>query len=310
MIAETTFAGAPALVLSNPTAEIVVPLSFGPRVMHAGRVGEPNLLFAVPDDAPPVSEEVPGYRIRGGHRLWHAPEHPVRTYQPDNDALVWSVEGAEAVVTAPVEAATGIRKSWRVEARATSFVIEHRLANEGLWAVACAPWALTLFPRGGVGVVPLPAAGRHPRDLLPEWSLVPWTYTDFAHPAWRFLPGAVVLDTRAADRPQKLGLTAWGGWCACWQEGGVLVKRVRGSAPAGAVYPDRGCVFETFCNDAILELETLGPLVDLAPGAAVTHTEEWGLLPAGPCPDTAAALASGLQPAVEAWLAGLAAPGS
>ena len=32
------------------------------------------------------------------------------------------------------------------------------------------------------------------------------------------------------------------------------------------------------CNDQFLEIETLGPLVELAPGDAVEHLETWHLL--------------------------------
>ena len=34
---------------------------------------------------------------------------------------------------------------------------------------------------------------------------------------------------------------------------------------------------ESFTDHAILELETLGPEVHLAPGASTTHVEEWFL---------------------------------
>ena len=42
-------------------------------------------------------------------------------------------------------------------------------------------------------------------------------------------------------------------------------------------YPDMGCSFEIFTNAAMLELETLGPMTVLEPGAAVEHVERWSL---------------------------------
>ncbi|MGL4554687.1 MAG: hypothetical protein ACRC33_26270, partial [Gemmataceae bacterium] len=45
----------------------------------------------------------------------------------------------------------------------------------------------------------------------------------------------------------------------------------------GAAYPDRGCNVETFTDADMLEMETLSPLVTLAPGEAVTHAEAWSL---------------------------------
>jgi hypothetical protein len=45
----------------------------------------------------------------------------------------------------------------------------------------------------------------------------------------------------------------------------------------GATYPDFGCNFETFTNEEMLEVEALGPLVQLAPGDSTEHTEHWQL---------------------------------
>ena len=44
-----------------------------------------------------------------------------------------------------------------------------------------------------------------------------------------------------------------------------------------AAYPDFGSSSECYFNDKVLELETLGPICSLAPGASVTHIEEWEL---------------------------------
>jgi hypothetical protein len=49
------------------------------------------------------------------------------------------------------------------------------------------------------------------------------------------------------------------------------------AAKAGAAYPDFGCNFETFTNQDMLEVETLGPLRTLAPGESVEHEERWQL---------------------------------
>jgi hypothetical protein len=43
------------------------------------------------------------------------------------------------------------------------------------------------------------------------------------------------------------------------------------------LYPDFGTSAQLFVNGDFLELETLGPLVDLPPGRSVTHVERWSL---------------------------------
>jgi hypothetical protein len=46
--------------------------------------------------------------------------------------------------------------------------------------------------------------------------------------------------------------------------------------PAGC-YPDFGCSCELFASDAMLEIETLGPLTRLEPSAWIEHVEHWSL---------------------------------
>jgi len=60
-----------------------------------------------------------------------------------------------------------------------------------------------------------------------------------------------------------------------YNNGSLFVKTI--AFEDGATYPDMGCNFETFTNEEMLEVEALGPLVELAPGASTKHTEQWHL---------------------------------
>ena len=146
--------------------------------------------------------------------------------------------------------------------------------------------------------------GSHERgDLLPDFALVPWSYTDLSLPLWDLHRDFIGIDVRRTKVAQKLGLTRYPGWSACWLDGVTFVKYSR--IVPGAAYPDLGCPFETFTNGSVLEFETLGPLVDLAPGKKTTHVEFWTLLEGLPRPDHDRAFTRSLVPAVAAWLAGL-----
>ncbi|HSN97684.1 MAG TPA: hypothetical protein VLS89_05275, partial [Candidatus Nanopelagicales bacterium] len=48
-------------------------------------------------------------------------------------------------------------------------------------------------------------------------------------------------------------------------------------APMPGPHADFGCNTETFTNHEILELETLSPLLRIAPGASAEHVERWHL---------------------------------
>jgi hypothetical protein len=73
----------------------------------------------------------------------------------------------------------------------------------------------------------------------------------------------------------KIGFPNPRGWLAYWLEGTLFYKCA--AYDARAEYFDLGCSSECFCNDQFLELETLAPKVNLAPGASTAHIETWGL---------------------------------
>jgi hypothetical protein len=65
------------------------------------------------------------------------------------------------------------------------------------------------------------------------------------------------------------------GW-AGYLSGGVLFVKRWEPCPNSA-HVDFGCNCESYCNDAFIEVETVGPLVRLEPGASTFHVEEWEL---------------------------------
>jgi len=154
---------------------------------------------------------------------------------------------------------------------------------------------------GGYGILPLPPKGTHPEDLLPAYHLVPWPYTDFSRPVWKFHREFLGIDTTQAGDPQKLGINGYPGWSGYWLDGTLFVKH----APVvkGAAYPDLGCAFETFSCDWMLELETLGPLTTLAPGASTEHVETWGFFGDLPHPAEPGIYGRAIAPVVDAWRA-------
>ncbi len=271
----------------------------GPRVVSlrptAGKAR--NLLLEFPAD----EKRYHGYFLRGGHRLWHSPEHIVRTYQPDDLPLAVKLLAKGVALTQPVEEKTGLQKAMKLELVGERTVkLTHTLTNRGLWATECAAWALTMLRAGGYGVLPLLPKGNHADgDLLPNYTLVPWSYTDLALPVWEFHRDFLGINVPKAKQAQKLGITNYPGWSAYWLEGVTFVKY----APviSGAKYSDLGCAFETFTNGDMIEFETLGPLVNLEPGKSTTHIEHWGVFEGLPKPSTDAAFAK-LAAAVKPWL--------
>ncbi len=295
---KTDYRGGEALAFATKQLELVVTTSVGPRVVSLrskrGRAG--NLFIEFPANAPRAH----GYDVRGGHRLWHSPEDIVRTYQPDDDSLAVKPLRNGVALAQPTEPKTGIQKAMKLEFVGERTVrVTHALTNHGLWPVETAAWALTMFRPGGYGVLPLLPKGDHAAgDLLPTYSIVPWSYTDLSQPVWELHRDFIGIEVAKAKAAHKLGLTNYAGWSAYWLNGTTFVKHA--AVIAGAAYPDFGCAFETFTNGEMIEFETLSPLVKLAPGGSVLHVEHWTVLDGLAKPNTAATFAK-LSTAVGAW---------
>jgi hypothetical protein len=316
--------------MTNGIVDLIATTDVGPRIIRFGFVGERNEFKEFPELLGKTGGRQ--WRVYGGHRLWHAPEHKTRTYFPDNFPIQYEYGGTRSVASnaptrsrrsvtlhgtlrliQPVERTTGIQKEILIrfsDGRAsfpladsvkkfkpsqagrsrcrnleknTTVKITHRLRNLGRRAIELAPWALSVMDAGGTAILPLPPRGSHPKDLLPTGTLTLWAYTDLADPRWTL--GAKYILLRQDSRkklPQKLGAFAPDGWLAYANHGHLFVKKTQ--LIRGAKYPDLGCNVETFTNQDMLELETLGPLVELKAGHSVEHTEEWSLFRDVPTP--------------------------
>jgi hypothetical protein len=304
MIRSLNYHGWKALALGAGGAEIIVPLEIGLRVLSCALRGGPNLFCNVADELGGRGE--PDWKIRGGHRLWHAPENPARTYLPDNVPVTAEKlpRGAGLRLTQAVEEKNGIAKSIVIEPLPPAgFKLTHTLQNVGAWEIELAPWAVTVLNHESYSVIPFNAKVPHGEALLPGYSLVSWTYTDFTDPIWDFHRDYLGIDAVRGNAKQKLGFTSFPGWAANWQPGGTFVKTW--AITPGAAYPDFGATFETFVCDFMTELESLGPLVKLAPGQSATLVEYWGLFANLPKPDTDEVFARKFRPVVEKWLKSL-----
>jgi hypothetical protein len=265
------------LKLSNGTAELILTLDVGPRVIRYGYVGGANVFKEFADQIGKAGESE--WQIRGGHRLWHAPEDLKRTYDLDNSSIEWKKLASGAIrLTQKVEPLTGIQKEMDItlDATGTGVKVVHRLRNTNLWDVALAPWALTVMAPGGAEIIPLPPKTPHPQGLLPNQQMIMWPYTDLGDSRWTWGSQYIVLRQDPNKGPNKIGLAHKLGWAAYLNGGVAFIKALPYSE--GSAYPDNGCNFETFTNQEFLEIESLAPITRTAPGKTVEHTERWWLL--------------------------------
>lgn len=269
--------------LANNDIELIVTGDVGPRIIRFGFIGQENLLKEYPQFMGKTGGDE--WRIYGGHRLWHAPEENPRTYLPDNSPIeVTAYQGGMRIVQ-PVEAVAGIQKEIDIYLSPDKphAQITNRLINANVWPIQLAVWALTVTEAGGKMIIPLPPRGSHEGNLQPTSTLALWAYTDMADPRWTWGTKYIMLRQDVnAHYSQKVGMRVTDGWVGFVRNNTLFIKEF--DYTSGAEYPDLGSNVEAYTDRDMLEVETLGPLVTLAPGASVEHTEQWHLFADVPMP--------------------------
>lgn len=277
MITEIAYGGwQHAVKLANNEIELVATLDVGPRIIRFGFIDGANVMKEFPEQMGGTGESE--WMIRGGHRLWHAPEAKPRTYSLDNAPVSFEKLGDYGMRLAPnPECDNGIRKEIEITLAADTNLVTltHRLTNIGPWAIELAPWALTVTDAGGMVIVPLPERRPHSEVLTPAFPLVLWPYTDMTDSRLHFGSRYFTLAQDTAKSPTKFGMALELGWAATLVHNVLFVKYF--DFDPCAPYPDFGCNFETFTNEEMLEIESLGPITLLEPGDTVEHDETWRL---------------------------------
>jgi hypothetical protein len=132
-----------------------------------------------------------------------------------------------------------------------------------------------MMAQGGVGIHGFPPRGKHPEVLYPTNPLVMWAFSNLADHRWRYTRKYLMLHQDPGNaEPTKLGSFNKNTWAAYSVANGLFIKRYD-AEDSPKKYPDFGCSFETFTNADFLEMETLGPLQHLEPGASLQHVEHW-----------------------------------
>jgi hypothetical protein len=268
--------------LSNGIVQLIVTADVGPRILYYGFCNRENLLHEVAEDAGKNGGSE--FRLYGGHRLWVSPEVE-RTYYPDNTPVAVSQHGNASRFIAQREdlsPGTHLQKEVEIEmaATGTQVRITHRVTNQDTRPTRLSPWSPTMMGAGGRAILPLsPRIAMDKDHYLPVGVFSIWSYTDFTDPRWTFGTSYIQLqqlpNPQGRFKEQMGGIYNAAGWGAYFRQGQLFIKRA--AVIGGAQYPDFGCNFEVFTNPDFIELETLGPLVELQPGDTAEHVEHWWL---------------------------------
>jgi len=262
--------------ISNGEVELIVTSDVGPRIIRYGFVGGQNLFKEYPETLGKSGEAT--WQLRGGHRIWVAPEDAVRTYAPDNGPVQIKIDGQVLTATQPAEPLTGFEKQLQITLapHGSEVTVRHQIRNTSPKPQEAAAWALSIMAQNGIGITGFPPRGKHPDVLPPTNPLIMWAFTDLTDPRLVFTKKYLTLRQDPANtNPQKLGHFNKDTWAAYLLGTDLFLKR--SAAEPGRTYPDMGSSFEIFTRNDMLEMETLGPIERLAQGQSLMHVEHWTL---------------------------------
>lgn len=259
--------------LTNGKIELIATIDVGPRIVYFGFTGGQNFFHLIPEHAGKTGEDV--FRYYGGHRLWIAPENIPLSYYPDNFPVQYVYENDVLTLTQK-ESTTAIVKQLEIKLSKdkNDATVVHRFVNEGSASFNVSTWGLSMLAAGSRAIVPQEPYGEGDDFLLPSRSMALWQYTQMSDPRWIW--GNRYIQAKHDGQytsEQKIGILNKEQWVACYLNGEVFIKKI--SYNDRAVYPDFMSNNEIYINGHFLEIETLGPLVHLAPGEVTEHQEHW-----------------------------------
>lgn len=265
--------------LTNGEIEIVVTTEVGPRIIFYGFIGGENILG---EHFELKSETALGeFKPYGGHRLWIAPENMPNSYAPDNSPVEYKFDKQSNSIrlVQPLETVTKTQKEIIVTLDKTEggVAVHHKITNLSGKEIELAAWALTIMRGGGEVCVPNePFAPYGGETLLPVRNLTVWSYTDLSDSRWSFDREFIRLRVdENKTEPQKIGILNKQGWAK--YVSGDLEFTKRFDYVENAIYPDMNSNTELYTAGSFVEIESLAPLVRLAPGESTEHIEHWRL---------------------------------
>ena len=259
------------LIAQSKDVKIGIALDFGIRVSYLSFKGSENLFFVQPEEMTDLSTP-DGWRVRGGHRLWIAPESE-KHYYPDNAPVSYEIAGETIIVRQTEDPWLKIEKSIELSFVKDNLIkVVHKVKNTDTVARKFAPWAITNLSGGGKEIIALPVreGGFNP---LMRYST--WDYASLGDERLDFSREEIAIKHVPNGKKFKLGVGHPKLPVKYINHGVVFSKTF--DIYENKTYPDGDVSFETYMCDYAVELESLAPTSDVSAGETVSHTEFWHL---------------------------------
>lgn len=266
--------------MENETAAIIVTVDVGPRVIYYGLNGKQNIFNEdINRDTVRDSKQLhdffeteENWYIYGGHRLWSSPESYPESYTPDNHSVPYEIDGNSLKLMPEDRVKVGERHIMTVTLDDTSsdVTVKHAIKNIADYDIKLAPWCLTVAEKGGVEILPQCTKDT---GLLSNRRMVFWAYSNVNDPRFFVCDKYITLAQTDREEAFKIGVNNEDGWGAYLNNGQLFIKRFRFD-PLGE-YPDFSVNYETYTNQYIMEIESLGTVENLKPGDYTEYDEYW-----------------------------------
>lgn len=267
--------GLPIQSIGNQHLNIDFLTTVGPRIVGFRPVSGGDNLFA---ETPDINWDTPHgiFNLWGGHRLWVSPQNATTTSIPDDEPPeITQNEGRQIEIVGPIEKVTGLQKRivLTLFPDRPAAHVNHTLTNYYDRPITLSVWAITQLRLGGFGILPQNTKSLDPAGLLPNRNLVLWPYSKWNNDRIRYKGDHHLIIAKADRDSFKIGYMNQEGWLGYAWCNYLFLKKF--NPETGSIYPDMGCNTEIYIQDRFIELETLGPLVDLYPGESTSHDEIW-----------------------------------
>ena len=253
--------------LSDGKTEVGVAMDFGIRIVHLSCAGMENLYYVQPADLSDGFGTPDTWKLRGGHRMWLAPEGE-HSYHPDDDPVKITPLENGVLVEQPLDPLQNIVKTLKITFCEDGAVrLDHSFRNAGTAPITGASWGVNTLD--GCGTVTVGFAGEE--KFTPTRAVSLWGNTNLHDSRIRFTADTLTAVHAPAKDYFKLGLYSRSGKAVFQNKGQQLVLEY--AVPPMEQLPDGGCNFELYMDETFLEMEVLGTVTEMQPGEEACHTE-------------------------------------
>ncbi len=184
-----------------------------------------------------------------------------------------------ARLTSPRDRVTGltVTRSFTLAPDSACLRVEQRVVNDSVHRIACCHWSRTLATGGGIVLIPLSRESRFPKHYI-QYGPGPVMNFRPNDPQIRIRDG--FLEILGTPQRPKLGMDSAAGWFSYLTRPGLLFTKRYAVEPERVYGEMAGLTISIwYYKGEMCELEPIGPLERLAPGASFSFTEEWSLEP-------------------------------